>query len=438
MGAATAAVACLGLTGANPAEAQQGADQRERTVHVRLHGLQIGMPDQLPAGPVRFRIMNAGEHVHGFEIEGQGIERAVQRLQPGRSATLQVNLQRGEYYVYCPVRDHEERGMHKTVQVLSPGELSGTESLSQQGQQGQQGRRGQGGLQDEGWELEYGALYTFDPEAQRWEPELGYVEGPEQGFVFYSDDLLDQDWQQGQQGQQQQGQQQQQQGQQRRAHQDRVVRGEIADLRHFELEGHPEKHTLVKIRFQDGRTQIVDLGPRDDLSDLDLTKGDRITVRAHEGRVLGHDVLIGDRLAVDGESLRIRHHRGPGDHEPEADRRSGPQQRRTSPSGQRYRYETAPGQARQPRTVRGTVDAYSFVTGADDQQRSLLLLTLDDGKTIEMLLPADAEPLRIGSGDEVLLRGDRLIVNGRTAARPLRVRLHSGEDQRAGGLIERK
>ena len=93
------------------------------------------------------------------------------------------------------------------------------------------------------------------------------------------------------------------------------------------------------------------------------------------------------------------------------------------------------------------MDAYSFVTGADDQQHSVLLLTLDDGKTLEMLLPADAEPLRIGSGDEVLLRGDRLIVNGRPAARPLRVRLHPGEDggsdlgaprQRSGDLIERK
>jgi uncharacterized cupredoxin-like copper-binding protein len=63
-------------------------------------------------------VVNNGTHEHNFEVEGQGIERELERnLQPGESATLDVDLQPGTYTVYCPVADHRGRGMEVTLSV---------------------------------------------------------------------------------------------------------------------------------------------------------------------------------------------------------------------------------------------------------------------------------------------------------------------------------
>ena len=63
-------------------------------------------------GEVRFKVSNAGGAPHALEVEGQGIEEETDTIQPGRSAELTVHLSRaGTYKLYCPVGDHEQRGM---------------------------------------------------------------------------------------------------------------------------------------------------------------------------------------------------------------------------------------------------------------------------------------------------------------------------------------
>lgn len=90
-------------------------------VEVRLAGYQINMPTSVAAGPTTFRIVNEGSRVHGFEIEGQGIEKKVEEIEPGQTATLDVDLQPGRYTVYCPVADHEEKGMTMPLVVTEGG-----------------------------------------------------------------------------------------------------------------------------------------------------------------------------------------------------------------------------------------------------------------------------------------------------------------------------
>ena len=63
-------------------------------------------------------VTNNGTVAHNFEIEGQGIEEELeQNLQPGATATLQVDLQPGSYTVYCPVANHREQGMELALTV---------------------------------------------------------------------------------------------------------------------------------------------------------------------------------------------------------------------------------------------------------------------------------------------------------------------------------
>ncbi|HEV2066713.1 MAG TPA: cupredoxin domain-containing protein [Thermomicrobiales bacterium] len=100
------------------AEAASPVTQTAGTVEVTETEFAIDMPTELPAGPTTFVVTNAGTAEHNFEVEGQGIEEAFeQNLQPGETRELQVNLEPGTYEVYCPVGDHEDRGMRLELTV---------------------------------------------------------------------------------------------------------------------------------------------------------------------------------------------------------------------------------------------------------------------------------------------------------------------------------
>jgi plastocyanin len=68
-------------------------------------------------GTYVFRAVNSGDGVHALEIEGEGIEEETVDVPPGESTLLRVNLDPGTYTLYCPVGDHEERGMRATITV---------------------------------------------------------------------------------------------------------------------------------------------------------------------------------------------------------------------------------------------------------------------------------------------------------------------------------
>ena len=67
----------------------------------------------------RNTVTNTGKETHGFEIEGNGIEKALKpRLKKGGSGSLQVDLKPGTYKVYCPVLGHKGRGMSLNLTVM--------------------------------------------------------------------------------------------------------------------------------------------------------------------------------------------------------------------------------------------------------------------------------------------------------------------------------
>ena len=69
------------------------------------------------AGETTFTLSNEGEFPYALEIEGNGIEEETAELGPGESASLTVELEPGEYELYCPVGDHRDRGMEGTLVV---------------------------------------------------------------------------------------------------------------------------------------------------------------------------------------------------------------------------------------------------------------------------------------------------------------------------------
>jgi cupredoxin-like protein len=73
----------------------------------------------VPSGPVRFIVHNGGSIPHGFEVEGGGLEKEIELIQPGASDTLEVTLNSGGYEIYCPVGgvSHKNLGMEADFTV---------------------------------------------------------------------------------------------------------------------------------------------------------------------------------------------------------------------------------------------------------------------------------------------------------------------------------
>jgi uncharacterized cupredoxin-like copper-binding protein len=81
------------------------------------------------AGTITFKVTNNGHTTHALEIEGKGVEEETDSIQPGKSATLTVDLSKsGSYEMYCPIDGHEDKGMKGTVHVGGSAGTGGMET----------------------------------------------------------------------------------------------------------------------------------------------------------------------------------------------------------------------------------------------------------------------------------------------------------------------
>jgi uncharacterized cupredoxin-like copper-binding protein len=69
------------------------------------------------AGNVTFNVSNDGETVHDLEVEGNGVEEVTPSIEAGGSAQLSVDLEPGEYKIYCTIPGHADQGMEGTLTV---------------------------------------------------------------------------------------------------------------------------------------------------------------------------------------------------------------------------------------------------------------------------------------------------------------------------------
>ena len=93
-------------------------------VSVRLSEWKVELSQQnIAAGPVTFVVTNTGQIPHAIEVEGQGIEREIETIQPGANGTLTLTLKAGTYEVYCPVGEgsHKKLGMEARLTVGGAG-----------------------------------------------------------------------------------------------------------------------------------------------------------------------------------------------------------------------------------------------------------------------------------------------------------------------------
>ena len=65
-----------------------------------------------------FDVVNSGGTTHALEVDGEGLEKYSERIGPGQSTKLRLELNKaGTYELTCPVDHHEEKGMEGKIIV---------------------------------------------------------------------------------------------------------------------------------------------------------------------------------------------------------------------------------------------------------------------------------------------------------------------------------
>jgi len=79
-------------------------------------------PEVEEAGVVEFEVTNSGKIGHALEVEGPEGEVETEEIEPGGKATLKADLGKpGRYIWYCPIGDHQKRGMKGEIIVAGGG-----------------------------------------------------------------------------------------------------------------------------------------------------------------------------------------------------------------------------------------------------------------------------------------------------------------------------
>ncbi len=118
----TAAAPSSSAEASSPAPAPASsspAEAESETVAVTEGEMFIELSeDSFAPGSYTFEVVNEGNMPHDFVVERDGDDvAATEVLQPGESATLEVDLEAGDYVFYCSVGAHRAAGMETPVAV---------------------------------------------------------------------------------------------------------------------------------------------------------------------------------------------------------------------------------------------------------------------------------------------------------------------------------
>jgi uncharacterized cupredoxin-like copper-binding protein len=100
------------------AAASAGSSSRTVTVGEQEFSITPNSIALTKTGTYTFKVTNKGHVGHALEIEGQGVEQKTGTIDPGKTASLEIDLAKaGSYEVYCPIDDHKSKGMKASLTV---------------------------------------------------------------------------------------------------------------------------------------------------------------------------------------------------------------------------------------------------------------------------------------------------------------------------------
>jgi hypothetical protein len=150
-------------------------------------------------------------------------------------------------------------------------------------------------------------------------------------------------------------------------------------------EGKQDEYTFVRVRLENGDARVVSLGSRVNLADLDLEKGDRISVSGRNARFDDRDVLVANQIDVNDQTFRIRKQNRP--------------------------------DANQQVSIDGTVKEFSKTSIDGAKEKNLLIrLELENGKScvVDLGKGTSLSDLEIEKGSKIRLKGEKTKVGGKS------------------------
>ena len=87
------------------------------TVEVTLDVDKVVMPEIISSGWTNFVVRNNDKVAHRFAIRGNGLERFLDPIEPGKMQTMRVELKPGTYEVVCPDCASDTTGVRRQLIV---------------------------------------------------------------------------------------------------------------------------------------------------------------------------------------------------------------------------------------------------------------------------------------------------------------------------------
>ncbi len=282
------------------------------------------------------------------------------------------------------------------------------------------------------YETHYGPHYTWDPQAQQWKRDYGYYDSyfdvtprDETGTGPASPNHFTRQ---------------------------QVVTGTVESFHRVpfnQRQGEQGKHTLVRIRLEDGRSTLVDLGPRWDLQDLELKQGNHVRMTGEMGTIDGHWALLADQIQAHGQTWNV--FRGQDSRQVRSASASNRESNNTGETQGQDRFATRAqpslngntgnasqlpgGEHLHPRTYtyRGTVEDFHRVQLAGQPSQDLLIkIRLENGRSVIADLGPEVSmaDLSLHPNDHIVMRGEMDQMNGKSVLRAEHITIEGRNNMR--------
>lgn len=83
------------------------------------------------------------------------------------------------------------------------------------------------------------------------------------------------------------------------------AKGEVTDLRTVRFRNFGQPFVVAEIETPNQKRQVVNLGPKDNLNQLNLSVGDEIRILAREGRVNGESAMIAQQINAEDRTVTV-------------------------------------------------------------------------------------------------------------------------------------
>ncbi|MDQ8206359.1 hypothetical protein QEH52_02485 [Coraliomargarita sp. SDUM461003] len=217
----------------------------------------------------------------------------------------------------------------------------------------------------------------------------------------------------------------------------RTLNGVIDGFRHMRLEAQNDQgrdYTVTKVKLDNGKSIVVNLGEKERLDGLDLERGDEVKVKGVLGKLNGEPIFITNTLKINDRSFDVnrafdelnvmerqseqnRFERSSASSQDIASRQN--QYRRSATQSSSYMSSN-----QNISRVEGTVDRfYSTSIDGADEDRTLARLRLENGQTITVDLGESrtVAELDLNSGDRVRIQGDLERIEGQRVLKANRI-----------------